>query len=1053
MEHLPPGPQDRDAFLNILKDPFSRKLFGHEAVLQGDRLSFTGSFTTRLDFLIRNPANHLSLFNLGYTCLESFLQSNVTGPPLAFDPEDVIFPKVYHASMADIRRQMFASLTVQGDAIYSLTPHVELFWVAKTILSKDGLCEGFNGRRARVRVNFWHQSLLSEPSDLLRDEIYQDAEILEGQLNSRFVFRGAGAESQFIEFLVEQAIIDTYYGDDVQARAYLAKAAKLRGFEFALTGALGKRTKFQDRDISQLVVLAKSGDEVLEEQSPQRGSGTVSPTDSPRCIGAHVNARKGGHTELYPLLSEAKRLLGSPNAELPNRPANIPLNDDTLLESIHFAPPKLLPEILSDDRVLPPSLAALDPSAQSLLHPFDSIILLQIASSISNTSPSDGLTREETLPYASRVLEGGSSNWQVYTQALLVRSRIEGYRSRTAERGLLQLQALVDQVIVETSDNTKTCDISADDASLDSRDSHSTASITPRNPRSDRPSPSTSGPSSFLPAARASELAPVEERLKYVHQLHPPLRWELESELAARWVSMGGLKTALEIYERLQMHAEVALCLAATNNERKAIGALRKLLFQPCGGNESDDDDLVGRELDVLPSDAPRLFCILGDLEDSPRHYERAWTVSNGRYARAQRSLGRYYVRKKNYPAAAAAYAKSLAVNRLNASTWFALGCVQLELEAFGSAVESFTRTVQLDAEDAEAWSNLAAALLRLPGAEQEGPEVTGENPHFEAPDSCCKDKSGTLSQCFATVAEVGYDPNKARKEALRALRRAASLRYDNPRIWDNYLTVAASIPPPDTPWSDIILAQKRVIAIRGKSEGEKAVDEEILTVLVRYVTQEIEYPGRPASGESPKCEALAAGAREDSVADSERPRTRSEEQKGEREREDERAGQLPRGSIARQVIELVDVHVSPLITASPALWLLVSDLNLWRDRPLAALEAQEKAWRCVTSQPGVYENEHGKRGWSGAVDATIRLVKAYEELGEKQRERGFMPGEDETAGRQKRELVARDWRFKARAAVRGVMGRGKGLWEETEGWERLVQVLEKLNTGGQEGS
>lgn len=159
------------------------------------------------------------------------------------------------------------------------------------------------------------------------------------------------------------------------------------------------------------------------------------------------------------------------------------------------------------------------------------------------------------------------------------------------------------------------------------------------------------------------------ERLKHIYQLHPPFRWELEAELAARWVSMGGLKTALEIYERFQMHAEVAFCLAATSDEAKAIRVTRKLLFLPTPGKEQDEQDFNGPELEVLPPDAPRLFCILGDLENSPQLYERAWTVSKSRYTRAQRSLGRYYVRRKNYPLAAEAYINSLKVNRLNAST------------------------------------------------------------------------------------------------------------------------------------------------------------------------------------------------------------------------------------------------------------------------------------------------------------------------------------------------------------------------------------------------
>lgn len=51
---------------------------------------------------------------------------------------------------------------------------------------------------------------------------------------------------------------------------------------------------------------------------------------------------------------------------------------------------------------------------------------------------------------------------------------------------------------------------------------------------------------------------------------------------------------------------------------------------------------------------------------------------------------------------AEAAYRRGLHVNRLNESSWFALGCVQLELQRFEDAMESFTRTVQLDDTDAE---------------------------------------------------------------------------------------------------------------------------------------------------------------------------------------------------------------------------------------------------------------------------------------------------------------------------------------------------------------
>jgi hypothetical protein len=40
---------------------------------------------------------------------------------------------------------------------------------------------------------------------------------------------------------------------------------------------------------------------------------------------------------------------------------------------------------------------------------------------------------------------------------------------------------------------------------------------------------------------------------------------------------------------------------------------------------------------------------------------------------------------------------------------------------------------------------------------------------------------------------------------------------------------------------------------------------------------------------------------------------------------------------------------------------------------------------------------------------------------------------------------VERGWRSKARAAVKGVMGRGRDAWEGSEGWETLEARLEEL--------
>ncbi|KAK5002334.1 hypothetical protein LTR28_011549, partial [Elasticomyces elasticus] len=82
---------------------------------------------------------------------------------------------------------------------------------------------------------------------------------------------------------------------------------------------------------------------------------------------------------------------------------------------------------------------------------------------------------------------------------------------------------------------------------------------------------------------------------------------------------------------------------------------------------------------------------------------------------------------------------------------------------------------------------------------------------------------------------------------------------------------------------------------------------------------------------------------------------------------------------------------------------------------------------------PG-WETESESR-WNEVVDATIELCDAYESLGPRERTEGLGAGQ----------LVAKDWRFKARSAVRGVMGKGKGSWEGTEGWVRLRDALDQL--------
>ncbi|KAF2683956.1 TPR-like protein [Lentithecium fluviatile CBS 122367] len=831
-------------------------------------------------------------FTVAIAALYAFLQSNVTGPPLPFKSADVLLPKDVASNelaRSKLRADLVTSLSADGVAAYKLTPNIELLCLAETIFISPPVQKHIEASTwAKLRVNFVHQRLLSEIAPCLQDAIYDGLAILESQIAS--LSKEKGIQDLHVHYLLERAAIHTHHGLDKKAKADLDQVALERKFEFTLTGLMGKRTKFQEKDTSQLLVLARSA-----------GGGT----------NGNSMATASG-------------------------PENLGLNDDTLLDSISFTPQMVGTEVKSESS-LPASLASLDPENQPLLDPLDSIILLSVASSITNTNPADGLTREETIPYATRVLEGGSSNWQVYTQALLVRSRIEGYRSRTMERGLLQLQALVDQVIAETSGTGATDN-----------------SVTKEQA------------TSFLPRAKAGESAPVGERLRYVFLLCSPSRWELEAELAARWVSVGGLRSALEIYERLEMWAEAALCWAATDKEDKARKVVRRQLFHATGGNDDtadlDEEKWEGSELDPPPAEAPRLYCILGDIDKDLSMYEKAWEVSGKRYARAQRSLGQRFFVEKNYEKAAEAYALSLKVNALNHPTWFALGCARLELQSFKDAAEAFSRCVSLDDQDAEAWSNLAAALLHLP------PKAT------------------TTAGDEHSEARVTSHP---RSDALKAFKRAAALKHDNYRIWSNVLAVAASTDPPS--YNDIISAQRRICELRGPTDGEKCIDAEILDLVVRHMVQSTE------------------------------------------------SFDVTKPGLPRMTNELIEKKVKPLITFSPHLWTILSTFYTHTNRPSSALECHEKAWRAVTSQPN-WESR-GEKEWDVVVTQTVDLVDAYETLGPRERTEGLAA--------QSGELVAKDWKFKARSAVRSVMGKGKDGWEDSAGWERLKERLEDLKGSG----
>ncbi|KAJ2517506.1 hypothetical protein H4217_003920 [Coemansia sp. RSA 1939] len=477
------------------------------------------------------------------------------------------------------------------------------------------------------------------------------------------------ARELWTRYLLEIGIVYSQHHMPIDSKKYVSQAQEASGLEWKLTGAKGKRTKFQTFDVTQLVLLARS--------SGQR-------TDT-----------EGGAV-----------------------PESFDLNDDTLLEQISFT----------------------DPSAeiteQGKLKTIDQCILLAFCLNVQNENPAHGLTSEQMMPFVTRVLKH-PNNWSVYTMGLLLRSQLEAENSRTSQRAALQLQELVDQI------------------------SHP------------------------LPSMHEAGAA---ERLSYFWTLALPSQWELERQLADRFMSLGVFRSALDIFERLELWDDVVSCYVLLGQIEVAEHVIRK-------------------QLDKHP-DRPKLWCVLGDLKSDPEHWRHAWDISGQRFARAMRSLGSYHYKRHEYKETIECYQDALKLNPMFESSWYVLGCAAMALKEWDVAIPAFRRVISIDADNGEAYTNLASAYMNL------------------------------------------GDGNNER--AWNVLREAVKHMRNVWQVWDNFMAVSLKIGR----LSSAIHAMERIIELRSDSSGAQAVDVDVLKRVINTITRGRLFDGlSPADAERKKLE------------------------------------------------------------------------------------------------------------------------------------------------------------------------------------------------------
>jgi hypothetical protein len=227
----------------VLRSPTSQTLYGK--LVETVALSREQQDASLQEAGIQDDFGAVQVLLTGLAAFNAFLQANVTGPPADWGKcfptkEDEVF-----------RDQCLRSLDVDGVSVYQHIPHVELLTLARLIFTVffpriiGG--EFRDCKWMRVRINAYHQRLLSGLSggsmsdfSVLQDAIEKDLKELEVEiLGEKSVF---GTEAK-VQFLLEKAQIYIMQGLDIKARENVKMAKTVSEFSYALSGALGKRTK------------------------------------------------------------------------------------------------------------------------------------------------------------------------------------------------------------------------------------------------------------------------------------------------------------------------------------------------------------------------------------------------------------------------------------------------------------------------------------------------------------------------------------------------------------------------------------------------------------------------------------------------------------------------------------------------------------------------------------------------------------------------------------------------------------------------------------------